>query len=194
MKRLLVSLVIAGGCAGGSARAASPAPPVPDKRITVALVLTAQFYDTMKPSRGRLRCVIHNRTSEPIDVPTGYDASTVLLHSGLMSLRLARRDAGAPNKADAAIRLVRVPPGQDATVFDYALDDILLKQAAKGDQWYWDWPRRSAPPRSPFQARQGIVSQVMFQASLVLGDERLLSQFVVLHVKPTPSPPLSNPL
>jgi len=178
------------GWGGAITHAEEPGAVPAAKLPTASLVLSRAHYDSARPSTARLKCVIRNTTRDTVDVPVGYDARTVRLHSALMTLELARRrgeERGAP--PDTAIRLVRVPPGAEAIVFDFALDAILLKDARANAPWRWDWPRRSAPPRSPLQPRAGIAEQLMFQAEVMLGEQRVLSNFAVLTVKRRAPPP-----
>jgi hypothetical protein len=157
---------------------------------TVTLEATRAHYDAERPSTARLKCMLRNATKEAVDVPVGYDGRLVRLHSALMTLELARRrgDArGAP--PGTAIRLVRVPPGGEAVVFDFALDAILLKEDKANEPWRWEWPRRSAPPRSPLRPRAGIAEQLMFPVEVMLGKQRVVSNFAVLNVKRRTPPP-----
>jgi hypothetical protein len=174
---------------GGFAHAAEPEKPVAAMQATVTLVLTEKAYDLEKPSRTRLKCLIRNGGKDAVDIPVGYDGQAVMLHSGVMTLERAFQQRAKPDAAEPAVKFLRLEPGAEATVFDFSVDAIVLKGTKARDAWRWDWPRRSAPPSSPLYPYAGVIEQLMFQAEVKLGEQRVLSNFAVLKVKRRTPPP-----
>ena len=56
--------------------------------------------------------------------------------------------------------------------------------------WRWDWMRRPEPPRSPVHnyRKPGYVDKAEFRAEVMVGAGRVVSNTVVLAVRPSKSP------
>src|SRR5436305_744782 len=115
--------------------AAAPAPeekPKPPDAVTVELSLSVTEFDPYTPSKGVVKCVLHNNGKEAVQAPTAYDGRAAVLNGGALRL-LPRKPAG---KDDAPT--VAVDPGKDQVLFELPLDDILKGYRREGD-WYWTW-------------------------------------------------------
>jgi hypothetical protein len=166
--------------------AAAPAPeekPGPAEGVSIELSLSVTEFDPYTPSKGVVRCVLHNNGKQAVQAPAAYDGRTVVLHGGQVDLR-PRKPLGKDD-----VKTVAVEPGKDQVLFELSLDDILKGNRRDGD-WSWDWPRRPEPPLSPIHKyRQvGYVDEAGFQAQLTVGTERITSNTVVLKVKPSQQP------
>ena len=155
----------------------------PAKAVSIELSISVEEYDPYVPSKGVLKCVLHNNSTQPVRAPLGYDGSTAVLHGGLVTL--------APRKAPTKdeLKTAAVDPGKDEILFTLPLDDILLQGDKPSGDWYWNWMRRPEPPRSPVHKyrKVGFVDEAEFQAVVVIGPEKIASNKVMLKVKPSKS-------
>src|SRR4029079_8582353 len=77
-----------------------------------------------------------------------------------------------------------VGPGEEKTLFELPLDDILLPGRQKERVYNWSWIARPAPPESPiYHMRQkGFVDQADFWAEVKIEGKDYRSEKVVLKV------------
>ena len=155
--------------------------PAPVEAVVIELSISVDEYDPNTPSKGVLKCVLHNNGTQTVRAPLGYDGSRAVLHGGRVTL--------APRKAPTKdeLKTAAVDPGKDEVLFTLPLDDILLQGDKPGGDWRWNWMRRPEPPRSPVHKYRevGYVDEAEFRAVVVIGPDMIASNKVVLKVKPT---------
>ena len=163
--------------------AAAPGEKPPVNAVSIELSISVEEYDPSVPSKGVLKCVLHNNSTQSVRAPLGYDGSTAVLHGGLVTLSPRK----APTKDE--LKTAAVDPGKDEILFTLPLDDILLQGDKPGGDWYWNWMRRPEPPRSPVHKyrKVGYVDEAEFLAVVVIGPDKIASNKVMLKVKPSKS-------
>jgi hypothetical protein len=195
--RSFLALVVVFMPASRHLPASPPESKAGEKPFSVILTLSEREYDPVKPSKDVLKCAVRNNLASAIDVPTGYDGQEVVLRSGELmghseiTLHRSRRPqqvgGGFVEKPPDKEKPVRVEPGKEHVVFTLPLDAILIKNETPDREWYWSWPRRSGPPRSPIhrqrEAGRGFLRECRFQADVTMGGKMVSSEVVVLKVK-----------
>ncbi len=144
MKMLAMVGLLAASTFVDSAAAPGEKPPV--NAVSIELSISVEEYDPYVPSKGVLKCVLNNNSTQPVRAPLGYDGSTAVLHGGLVTLAPPK----APTKDE--LKTVAVDPGKDEILFTLPLDDILLQGDKPSGDWYWNWmrPASGAAPDHPF--------------------------------------------
>ncbi|MBP89302.1 MAG: hypothetical protein CMJ64_21740 [Planctomycetaceae bacterium] len=107
-------------------------------RLTVALQLSVESYDPRKPA-GTLTCVVHNRSTEEIQLPAEYDGRTLIIYGGGKTHRHPSRLWRPNRKAKARLPLVTIGSGKRETVLEISLKDIVTPQDDRSREREWAW-------------------------------------------------------
>jgi hypothetical protein len=164
--------------------------PKPPPGIQLKLTISVEEYDPFDPSKGSVKCVMVNRSAEPIRVSLGYDGKTNLLkahgqgHSHEVQLYPLKRTKAEPKQ-------IEIKPGEEAVVYELSLDEILF-QGVRGDPrknedrtWGWGWIARPESPPSPIHRwrKEGFLETASFWAEIAIGRQKVTSEKVTLKVK-----------
>lgn len=170
------------------------------QKVTVGLSFSVEEYDPSTPSKEVIKCKVRNNTDKAIQVPAGYDGYKIRLHStrSYMPRTETLEEARSvlvriPNSKDD-LKLVRIEPGKEQVVFEFPLDELLLRGRTKDRilEWDWpDWPLNSTPPFSPIyrktdvnqEERERLVGCVFFTVRLKIGEQYVISNSAPLKVK-----------
>ncbi len=184
-------------------------PPDPLPGVKVTLSISVNEYDPSVLSATTIKCIVENKSKQPIVVPIGYDGQVVRLcgkapsmnwsetmridlwHPGLTPGGGRPEMISKPPKLDSQ----QVLPGQQQVVFEFPLDAVLLNRGfPKTDMsinkdWYWDWPARSTPPRTPINlpGRGDLAEKTALWATVAVGGKSLSSEETTLKVQSTES-------
>src|SRR5262249_44396208 len=144
------------------------------------LSFSVEEYDPSAASRAVMRCVARNDTAEAVEVPVGYDGERIRVQSGQLTLSKMK------TKGEGDANLVRVEPGKEQVVFELPLDQVRGGARGRAAPGRGAWPRRPEPPRSPVHKyrQPGFVDRSAFSATLTVGTQTVISDPVVLKVKP----------
>jgi hypothetical protein len=197
IKSITIGLVLLGMNA-----LAQEKPKPKESNVSVAISFSVEEYDPSTPTKAVMKCLVRNDTDEAVQVPVGYDGKMVRLESAWDKkgtqpsfLGYANEDPYA-KKEKNDVRLVRLEPGKEQVVFEFPLDDLLVRGTVKDGSlvWVWpDWILHPGPPRSPifrrsspwngqFDSRE-FVAEATFAVRLKLGGQTVNSSDAHLKVK-----------
>jgi hypothetical protein len=88
--------------------------------------------------------------------------------------------------------LVRIEPAKEHVVFEFPLDEVLLRGRTEESALGWDWPDwtlRLAPPKSPIYRKVGgrdvLLGEASFSVRLKIDGQTLVSNIARLKIKET---------
>ena len=185
---LVCSVTFAGNSPG------QPKDPLPG--VKTNLVISVEEYDPSRPSKGVVKCIVVNKSKNPVEVFLGYDGGWNQLWAvgsdpkGDPAVGGWERRLG-PLKLKEELKRVRVEPGQELVVFELSLDEILLQglsddpRTAQGRKWGWGaWQAHPIPPPSPIHRTWGVFEKaVFFWSQIEVQGKILSSEKVTLRVK-----------
>lgn len=174
--------------------------------VTIRLVLSADEFNPLAPAKETVKCVIENKSDQPIDVPSIYDGRTVRLvlfgpprpwamelHPVPQNVGMLRGGGASPATQKFFSGLepppqVRIEPGHGKVMFEMPLDEILLldRAAANAPKWQWWWTAESSPPpplRLSFKGE--YLKSVNLQAFVEIEGKYLSSDKVELKINPS---------
>lgn len=177
--------------------------------VQVKLLLSVGEYDPFKPSQGAVKCVVINKSSDPIEIRAGYgrDANQLKAHGDghRSEMTLLPNIPNPYEPSNEAMKRIRMKPGAEQVALELSLDEILFQGARDGPTeiknriWRWNWENDSVglelEPGSPIhrQSEPGFLEKATFWAVvtvsdktfLSLNDKKVSSEKVVLKIKPS---------
>ncbi|HKQ74156.1 MAG TPA: hypothetical protein VJ810_10690 [Blastocatellia bacterium] len=177
--------------------------------VQVKLLLPVGEYDPFKPSQGVVKCVVINKSRDPIQIRAGYTGYVNYLKAHgeghRWEMTLLPYIPYPYEHSKEAMKLISMKPGAEQVAFELSLDEILshvvrddLKEI-KNRIWRWQLENKAQyleqGPDSPIRRKgeAGFLEKATFWAIvtvsdktfLSLNDQQLSSEMVVLKIKPS---------
>lgn len=178
---LIALLHVAPGCVlrKGSESPEDPAA-LAKQPVVVRLIIPDEVFDPDNPSDNVMRCVVRNNTKESLRIVQPYDGETVCLFGGGQGQhRMLLKDRAF--RIRGHVSLQSVAPGEERTVFEMPLKDVLLNTQDESSIWEWTGPQGNELG-SPI-GDAGVWQSASFWVVLRNDDQSLQSNRVTLRVK-----------